>query len=183
MKTLLLDGNPSTKRKKYINYLEKLKREIVKNGHDIEVHTLREKKIYYCRGCFECWWSNPGKCIFEDDSHKVCYDYINSDFVLFASPLIMGFISSEMKKAQEKLIPLLHPYMQIVKGECHHRKRYEEYPKIGLLMDKNPDTDDEDIKITTDIFKRFAINAWTDLSFAYTMDDNIKEVIDAVNNI
>ena len=45
------------------------------------------------------------------------------------------------------MIPLLHPYIELVKGECHHKKRYSKYPKLALILDRDhdPETDDEDI--------------------------------------
>jgi hypothetical protein len=37
-------------------------------------------------------------------------------------------------------------------------KRYDKYPEFGVIIDKEEDTDDEDIKIIKDIYDRLAIN-------------------------
>ena len=34
-------------------------------------------------------------------------------------------------------------------GEMHHRPRYDSYPRMGLLMGPDADTDEEDIEITS----------------------------------
>ena len=97
--------------------------------------------------------------------------------------MIMGFASALIKKTQDKLIPLVHPYIDFVQGECHHRKRYDVYPKLGLLLEKTSGTDEEDIEITTDMFKRFAINLKSELALAVQTTQPYLEVSDAINYI
>ena len=70
--------------------------------------------VRYCVGCFGCWVKTPGECVSKDGSHDIRREVINSDLVLFASPLIMGFTSALLKKAHDKLIPLIHPYFELV---------------------------------------------------------------------
>ncbi len=69
----------------------------------------------------------PGECVAKDDSALVCRELVRSDLALFASPVIMGFPSALLKKTGEKLIPLIHPYFAIDRGEVHHRARYDHY--------------------------------------------------------
>ncbi|MFQ5892203.1 MAG: hypothetical protein ACE5HW_05370, partial [Candidatus Methanofastidiosia archaeon] len=121
--------------------------------------------------------------IVKDGSHDICREYINSDFVLFASPIIMGFTSALLKKAHDKLIPLIHPYFGIFQDEVHHLSRYEKYPLMGLLLEKCRETDDEDIKIISDIYMRDAINFKTSFCFTKFIDDSIEEVTNEINSI
>ena len=183
MKVLLLDGYPKDEDKEYERYLMEIEDRLTEKGHSVKKLTLRTMNIRFCTGCWSCWWATPGECVFKDESHTVCKEYINSDFVLFFSPMIMGFVSALTKKIQDKLIPLIHPYLEIVQGEIHHLKRYENYPRIGLLLEKTPGTDEEDIEITTDMFKRFALNLKSELAFAVQTNQLPQEVSDAINNI
>ena len=64
------------------------------------------------------------------------------DFILWAAPLKMGFPSTLLKMANDKHLPLIHPYMVVDHGEAHHLKRYPHYPRLGLLLEKEPATDD-----------------------------------------
>lgn len=183
MKILILDGNPNSGSEQLDHYLKGLNEMLISNDFTVERIRLDDRDIKYCTGCWSCWVKTPGECAFKDDSHEVCRQYINSDFVLFASPAIMGFPSALLKKTMDKLIPLIHPYIEIVNGECHHRKRYDRYPKLGLLLEQSGDTDDEDIQIISDIFKRFAINLRSELCFSKTTTESMEGVFDAINHI
>jgi hypothetical protein len=70
-----------------------------------------------------------------------------------------------------------------VQGEIHHKKRYDSYPKLGILLEKSKDTDEEDIRIITDIYKRFALNFKTELCFSGVTETDIEEVSCAIDNI
>ena len=75
----------------------------------------------------------------------------------------MGFVSSLLKSAMDRNICLVYPHLEDVDGEVHHKKRYDKYPRISYLLEKEATTDDEDIAIATDIFRRQAVNVWTHL--------------------
>jgi len=183
MKTLILDGHPSAAEEEYNRYVSNVADSLTEKGHTIRTLVLRDMNIRFCTGCWSCWWATPGECAFKDESPAVCREYINSDFVLFASPMIMGFTSALLKKTQDKLIPLIHPYIKLVKGECHHLKRYDVYPRIGVLLHKTPGTDDEDIEITVDMFSRFALNLKSECVLTATMTQSVKEVSDASDRV
>lgn len=183
MKALILDGNPSEIDEDYNQYLSEVTELLIKKGHTVKTLTLRKMSIRFCTGCWNCWWATPGECVFKDESHTVCREYIHSDFILFASPMIMGFASALTEKTKDKLIPLVHPYVEFVQGECHHLKRYDVYPKIGLLLEKTPGTDEEDIEITFDMFKRFALNLKSELVLSALTTQSAQEVSDAIDRV
>jgi multimeric flavodoxin WrbA len=110
---------------------------------------------------------------------------IRSDFVLFASPVIMGYLSAMMKKFMDKLIPLIHPYITVVEGEAHHHARYdqENYPVGGLLLEKTPGTDDEDIDIIRSIHERTALNMKSRNAFTLLTEQPVEEVVHAINHL
>jgi multimeric flavodoxin WrbA len=183
MTILILDGHPMETDEDFNRYLDEITEHLTAKGHAVKRMTLRNLSIRFCTGCWSCWWATPGECVFKDESHSVCREYINSDFVLFASPMIMGFASALTKKTQDKLIPLIHPYFEFVQGEYHHLKRYDVYPKIGLLLEKTPGNDKEDIEITVDLYKRFALNLKSELALAAQMTQSAQEVSDAIDRI
>jgi hypothetical protein len=183
MRVLILDGNPKPQDEDFRRYLGELASLLEGRGHDVRRQTLSGMDIRYCTGCWGCWIKTPGQCVFPDDSYDVCREYIRSDLVLMASPVVMGFTSAVLKKTQDRLIPLLHPYFDFVRGECHHRKRYETYPRLGILMKAGPDTDDEDFEIITDMFSRFALNFKTELVLSGRFDRAVEEVADAIDRL
>lgn len=121
--------------------------------------------------------------MFSDDAELIYSDYLASDLVVLATPIIAGFPSFYLKNLQDRLIPLIHPYIQLIQGECHHHKRYEHYPDIGLLVYPEHTTDEEDLKIIEDSFKRFALNLHGSLKFMFTMPFKTEEVMYAVDHI
>lgn len=182
MKITILNGNPDAENTAFEDYLKALCGAYEARGHSAEVLMLRELDIKHCLGCWSCWVKTPGFCAVKDDSEIVCRSYINADLVVFASPVIMGFTSALMKKAQDKLIPLILPHIEVDHGECHHVARYEKYPAIGLLLQRNG-CDDEDIGIITDIYSRIAWNFKTRLAFSGTMDKPVGEVAHEADGI
>lgn len=183
MKITILNGNPYSDSGFFDIYLENLSNELNGNNHQVSLLRLRDLNIKYCVGCWGCWVKTPGECTAKDDSAIVCRDMINSDFILLTSPVIMGYLSALLKKILDKTIPLLHPYIEIDHGECHHRKRYAAYPALGLLLEKQDDTDEEDVEIIKQTMQRYALNFKSNLRFTKFTTDSIKEVCDAIDHI
>ncbi len=157
MNVVILNGDIRQGESDFTAYLEKLAEEFRLN-HTVQLFQLDKMNLHYCTGCWSCWWKTPGRCAINDDAEEIFKSVINSDFFIFASPLIAGFTSSALKKITDRLIVLLHPYIEIRNGENHHRKRYNNYPDFGLVMEKEADTDNEDLEIVSDIYDRLAIN-------------------------
>ena len=181
MKYLLINGNPYSDRKEMDKYIDKLFDAIHSTGHEVQTLVLRDMKIKPCTGCFNCWVKNPGNCIIRDDANEVSMQYIASDHVILASPLIMGFISSLLKNTMDRNIPLVHPHLEDVDNEVHHKKRYDKYPVISFLLEKESFTDAEDIAIVTGIFQREAINVRSSLGFVRFIDTPVQEVLHAID--
>lgn len=180
MKITILDGNPIVEDIGYQNYLKKLSDILGRQGHEVAHFVLREMNIQHCCGCFGCWVKKPGECVVQDDSELVRRSIIRSDFVLWASPLCMGYPSALLKKIMDKSIPLLHPYFTVENNETHHLKRYERYPMTGLLIASEPDTDEEDIHLVTDLFRRTALNMKSTLTFSMLTDQPVEQLAEAV---
>ncbi len=151
-------------------YLAGLKPALEADGHSVTQLDLRELTLRYCVGCWGCWVKTPGECSNRDDSPEMGRAVINADFVLWAAPLKMGFPSELLKRANDKHLPLIHPYMEVDQGEAHHLKRYPRYPRLGLLLEPEADTDTRDLQIITDIHCRTALNFKTRLEFSLTTD-------------
>lgn len=181
MKITILNGNPDPAVYPHFDdYLSLLSQLLQESGAEVTLFPLRNMKIHYCAGCFGCWVKTPGECASPDDSADICREVIQSDGLLFASPLIQGFTSALLKKAGDKLIPLIHPYFAVVEGEAHHRARYSHYPKIGLLLEAGDDADHEDIEITRSIYSRTALNMKSQLTFSGLTSTPVEETTAAL---
>jgi multimeric flavodoxin WrbA len=181
LKYLLINGNPYHDHDEIDRYVIRLAAGLESAGNEVRVLVLRDMKIRPCTGCFHCWVKDPGTCIIEDDGREVSRQYIASDHVILASPLVMGFLSATLKNAMDRNIPLVHPHLEAIDKEVHHKKRYENYPVISFLLEKEPFTDAEDIAIVTDLFRREAINVRSSLGFVKFIDTPVGEVQNALD--
>ena len=103
--------------------------------------TLRDDKIAYCLGCFECWTKTPGLCRIDDEGRGVAASIIDSDLAIYLTPVTFGGYSSALKKAVDRSICLISPFFQRIDGEVHHHTRYDRYPAmlgIGVLPAPHP---------------------------------------------
>jgi len=182
MKICMLNGNLSS-RNGLDRYLKELGAALEAKKHSVVQVALKDLTIKYCTGCFGCWLQTPGEYVVKDDSAIVCRELVRSDLALFASPVIMGFPSALLKKTNDKLIPLIHPYLVIDHGEVHHRPRYDHYPQLGLILQRQKDTDDEDMDIITRIYERTALNLKSSLAFVLSTKKPVEEVVNEINSI
>lgn len=181
MTVTLINGNPENGSSYFEAYVKDLSGSMTLKGIRVASYTLRELSIIPCTGCWGCWVKTPGECLFEDDTMKIRRSVINSDWVIFLSPLKLGFTSALLKKVQDKFIPLVHPYIELVNDECHHEKRYDKYPKIGLVYAPEKFTDDEDLEIVSDIYRRFAINFKTEFGLFKSIEESPETLINEIN--
>ncbi len=126
-------------------------------GYEVDVIILHELQIADCRGCFSCWIKTPGVCVIDDAGRDIAMRLVQNDLVVYLTPVVFGCYSSELKKALDRLIPLILPFFMKINREVHHRPRYGRYPvlvAIGVL----PGPDSESESIFTTLVNRNAIN-------------------------
>ncbi len=170
MKVTVLDGCFQGDNSEYEKQLAGILDEL-QTHHNAVNYSIKDMNLKFCTGCWSCWWKTPGECSIKDGADEIFKSVIHSDFLLLSSPMIAGFVSSELKKIMDRLIVLLHPYIQMINGESHHHKRYDSYPALGVLLGREAGSDEEDMKITEGLFKRFSLNFHGDLKFVRWMED------------
>jgi hypothetical protein len=96
-------------------------------------------------------------CRIDDTGRSVAASLINSDLVVYLTPVTFGGYSSELKKALDRSICLILPFFTRIDGEVHHQPRYECYPSLlGLGVLPAPDLEQE--RIFARLVERNAIN-------------------------
>jgi multimeric flavodoxin WrbA len=122
---------------------------------------LPDLRIADCAGDFNCWLKTPGMCSINDANRDVARAIVQSDLLVFLTPITFGGYSSELKKALDHVVQVISPFFQTMDGETHHRMRYERHPRlVGLgLMDR---VDEEAAKVFRTIVARNALNLHND---------------------
>ena len=132
MKTLVLNGSlkgDDTLDLAYQSVLDELKQ----LESEIDTYILHETKIASCLGCFKCWTKTPGICVSDDAGREIAMKVMQSDLVIWLTPVTFGGYSSELKKALDRIIPDLLPFFSKVKGEIRHKQRYDRFPGIAII--------------------------------------------------
>jgi len=174
MKITILNGNPQDNH--FDAYLRQVQEILVKEGRQVTQIRLRELNLKYCTGCWNCWVKTPGQCQADDASKEMDKVVINSDFVLWAAPLKMGYPSELLKMSMDKHLPLIHPYMEVDQQEAHHMKRYAHYPRLGLVLEKEASTDETDLRLVTQMCQRTALNFKSRLYFSLTSETSAADL-------
>jgi multimeric flavodoxin WrbA len=175
MRITILNGDPEP-HSAFREYLRQLAARLTSQGHAVASLDLRELNLKGCSGCFGCWVKTPGECAKRDDSAVVCKAALQSEMLLLASPMVMGFTTALLKRAADQMIQIVHPYFVVEGGELHHRARYAAYPRFGLLLGAGPDSDVEDIEIATTMWAHMARNMKSKLVFTAVANRSVEEV-------
>jgi len=98
-------------------------------GHDVERIYLHNKSIKGCLGCGKCR-ENPDEiaCVQDDDAENVLEQMIQSDVVLFASPVYFWGFSAQLKALIDRSFSLVTNYHQPNQTSLLKGKR------VGLLV-------------------------------------------------
>jgi multimeric flavodoxin WrbA len=180
MKITILNGSPERTEGGLDGYLESLLSELARRQHVVSPLHLRDLQVHHCIGCFGCWVRTPGECALDDDGRTVARSLISSDLAILASPILMGHVSSLLRRANERLLPLIHPYAKLVDGECRHHPRYPSRPRLALLLEQGQGADAEDVAIIRGSYQMTARNFATTLAFTLTTATPVLEVVHAI---
>ncbi len=118
-----------------------LSAELATRGYDVVRHDLTALDIPDCKGDFGCWTITPGICVQPGPHRDVARDMIQSDLVVWLTPVTFGGYSSSLKRQLDHSISLISARFTTVGGETHHAPRYEHFPDllvVGLL--ERPDS-------------------------------------------
>jgi multimeric flavodoxin WrbA/putative sterol carrier protein len=66
-----------------------------------------------CIGCYRCWITSPGKCVFNDDMVTLQDDLLNADIIVCATPLNSFSVSSSLKAFLDRTLPLTMPCFEL----------------------------------------------------------------------
>ena len=162
MKVLLINGSMNSTGDALTEYMNIFADRRTAKGDDVRQTALAGKNIHACIGCYNCWLKTPGICVFKDDNEEILKSYIRADQVIWLTPLSMGFVTSAVKNSNDRLIPLLHPFLKMNSDRMGHYPRYDSNTRNILLIEQSPEMDAETLSIISEIYNRFALVATTE---------------------
>ena len=134
MKILALNSSPRGEGESRTELmLEHLVRGMQEAGAKVEIVHLRNKTVKNCIGCYTCWTKTPGVCVHNDDMRNELFPkWLESDLVVYATPLYYYTVNATMKAFIERLLPVLQPFIELKEGKATHPLRHQP-PKAVLL--------------------------------------------------
>lgn len=107
MKITILNGSP---RKENTQAMAEAFAEGAKAaGHEVEILNVGKMKIGGCLGCEYCHGKGEGKCVQKDDMEKVIPAYLESDMIVFATPIYYFNITAQMAAAIQRIYAIGKP--------------------------------------------------------------------------
>ncbi len=73
-------------------------------GHEVELISLKGKKINFCIGCLTC--QKTLKCVLKDDAAEIAEKVKDAETLVFVTPIYYYEMSGQMKTLLDRLNPL-----------------------------------------------------------------------------
>lgn len=81
------------------------------NGVSTFKISLRTKKIVPCNGCLKC--TRTGKCVIKDDMQEIYGKMVESDGIIWATPVYFWSMYGQTKVVMDRTYSLLFPKLQL----------------------------------------------------------------------
>jgi len=142
-------------------------------GFDTEHREIGRKEITSCMGCFGCWIKEPGECVMKDGMAEINQKCMNSDIVVYLSPIVFGQFSANIKNVIDRWLPNMLPFfISRPDGSTIHSARYKTYP-MQFIIGYGDGISQEDSELFVDITKKHRTNVE-----ALVFQGNVKEISD-----
>ncbi|MBA4281902.1 MAG: hypothetical protein C0437_21365, partial [Ralstonia sp.] len=107
--------------------------------------------IGHCMGEFDCFVKTPGRCRIHDEGQEIERAVHDAELVVLLTPLHYGGYSAQLKKAVDRLLPLISPFFRKAGDMTHHSMRYEHRARwAAVAYDETPSPE------RTHLFRAFA---------------------------
>ncbi len=83
---------------------KKFEKGALEAGNEVQVVSLRDKRIGFCLGCLAC--QKLGKCVIDDDAVEIAEKMKNADVLVFATPVYYYSVSGQLKTMLDRANPL-----------------------------------------------------------------------------
>lgn len=104
MKNILIITSSYRKNSNSNQLAEHFKQGAEECGNQVEVIDLSKKQISFCRGCMAC--QKIQKCVIKDDAVEIAEKMLNSDVLVFVTPIYYYSVSGQLKTMLDRANPL-----------------------------------------------------------------------------
>lgn len=101
-KVLILSGSPRKNGNSEL-LCKEFEKGALESGHQVEMISLRDKKINYCTGCGSC--NMKHKCVLKDDMSGILDKMVEADAIVMATPVYFYTMDAQMKTLIDRTVP------------------------------------------------------------------------------
>lgn len=134
MKILALNSSPNMEKGGTASILTPFLDGMVEAGAKVDLLYLHKLKIGPCLGCGTCWSKTPGQCVQKDDMQAIYPKLAESDVIVFATPVYVDGMNSQMKAVIDRCYASLQPIFEIRDGHTRHSRRPNFKPGKVVLV-------------------------------------------------
>ncbi len=88
----------------------------------VNFFNISDWQFQTCTGCGNCWFKEPGECVFKDDFSKNLKNVFNADTLIFSNPIWVGSGNHLFRNFTERMICLFKPDFELNEDRFGHKK-------------------------------------------------------------
>ena len=116
-----------------------VERQLAAQQAAVRTFHLRDFALGHCLGEFDCWVKSPGRCRIHDEGQEIERAVHDADLLVLLTPVSFGGHGAQLKKAVDRLLPLISPFFEKRADLTHHQHRYQRLPRmVGIGWDAKP---------------------------------------------
>jgi ring-1,2-phenylacetyl-CoA epoxidase subunit PaaE len=143
MSAVLLNGASSPADPAWALCIE-VERQLAAQFDTVRTFHLAGYDIGHCMGEFDCFVKTPGRCRIHDEGQEIERAAHDAELVILVTPLHYGGYAAQLKKAVDRLLPLISPFFRKAGDMTHHAIRYGHRARwAAVALDDTPSMERE----------------------------------------
>jgi len=175
MNITILNGNPDSHNQEFDRYLDLYRVKMHNTEHYVRTFMLRDMKIQDLRLLDST--NSIDNQQYTDDIRYILNSLNETDLLIIASPLEQGFLSVLTKMILDRLTKVLQPSQYEAVPWVSGKNGIAKLPLMGMIMQKEADTSEQDLLINKLSGERIAANIHTVLDFCITTDTGVSDAV------
>jgi multimeric flavodoxin WrbA len=175
MNITILNGNSDMHNQEFDRYLDLYKVKMHNTGHYVRSFMLRDMKILDLR--LEDSINIIDNKEITDDFRYILNSLDETDLLIIASPLEQGFLTVLTKTILDRLTKVLQPSQNKPSPWLAGKTGMAGIPLMGMVMQKEEDTNEQDLLLNKLSGERIAANIHTVLDFCITTDTGVSDAV------
>jgi multimeric flavodoxin WrbA len=175
MNITILNGNSDRQNQEFDRYLDLYRVKMHNTEHYVRSFMLRDMKIADLRSADTADTIENKETT--DDFRYILNSLDETDLLIIASPLEKGFLSVISKIVMDRLTKILQPSQYKPSAWLAGKPGIARLPLMGMIMQKESDTSEQDLLLNQLSGERIAANIHTVLDFCITTDSGVSDAV------